>query len=921
MFKSLKRQSSANARAGNVSPPDPLGKDGLHFDAMTINQRLESARSAAISCPIPAITNYETVLVRLINLDAFYGFAEEGAVPFYEIVPSSVYVEVKIEEFLSTYAKQTVAVSWRWNAKKPDSQREAEAKLRTDANPCQLRVVQSVKKRLEGDLQVKYVWIDWCCAPQFGLSPIPEVSRSGLYFKHAGRIVVCCFESDGDEMFDFSDYFSRTWTLAERLYRSQSPSTPLCARDVLPMSLIEAVTRVQTTTTGERKPLKLDASAPAWGVLMASAMAKLRLSSSVNSQGGFVPEVVKEFVAETVCGRYPLLRKSLSLIEENESVLAMILTPMALGALSLILRVRAIEEWSRFPDPADDVCQMVQFTPRELKEFIFEVTLRQAKSHLSNLIQGQIDGDHANEGSRLIDLLDGFLVVEETLNFDDDSGLDVLDNHLMALLDTVLDFPANERPSRAWLRQYMLHASAKFNASFEPDKVFSLYKLFSLHDRSSYEEVENVWRDMAVLAKLERTPSEVFGWVRDMAIAPLKHEEDSLEIFFAENERFRPDLSSFDPRNFGVFAFPPLFCRQQLTMESLLLHADVAQQMQAQSYLVSFSMDERAAAKLSKKCDYKLVTANQEDPDSFPADERLALSRVESKLHDLIRRSFSLTKNDGPFVTKTFNGLFVMVRVHGVSQLAVVLVMRTACYSQEQWTLECIGGFTTPEPVATKSTRGIAAVLQNLVKDILALDSDLGVSYSIKHRGTCAPFIDPVLVHDPPPHEASDKAKKDDSFVSVWELNGDYNPDRGESTFHGGLLLKKHSMDVGDLTVFGKTTFDRKTEFNRLQKASELIALDQGSQDALAKYYHLLQRNYVHDTIMARRIDYFGELCEVLTQHIEMLPALLGDGDIRQSVEYFCEDMQDALGMAQADSQTVEKARVALDRLSVLLRE
>eukprot|EP00798_Chlamydomonas_sp_ICE-L_P000426 gene426-1824_t len=94
-----------------------------------------------------------------------------------------VYENMKDEDFVTFPYGQTTAetwrstilLSWRWSLGKPDT-------LECDHSPMSGLQLKYMKMALlvarEANPDLKYVWIDWSCVPQYSASPMLEVARS-----------------------------------------------------------------------------------------------------------------------------------------------------------------------------------------------------------------------------------------------------------------------------------------------------------------------------------------------------------------------------------------------------------------------------------------------------------------------------------------------------------------------------------------------------------------------------------------------------------------------------------------------------------------------------------------------------------------------------------------------------------------------
>ncbi len=94
-----------------------------------------------------------------------------------------VYEELKPADFVSIpYADttdamwgKTLLVSWRWHMQKPKKYLPGFSPM----SQHQMFWLQAyMELQLEKNETMKYVWIDWCCVPQFSSSSMIEVGRS-----------------------------------------------------------------------------------------------------------------------------------------------------------------------------------------------------------------------------------------------------------------------------------------------------------------------------------------------------------------------------------------------------------------------------------------------------------------------------------------------------------------------------------------------------------------------------------------------------------------------------------------------------------------------------------------------------------------------------------------------------------------------
>ncbi|GIL92445.1 hypothetical protein Vretimale_6484 [Volvox reticuliferus] len=179
----------------------------------------------------------------------------------YEEVPPSACLNLPYAEVDDALWDQTAVLSWRWGAPKP-------SKLQHGYSPMlqpQFTEFCEVLTRLR-DNGIQYVWIDWCCVPQYSSSPMVEIMRSKVFYMRARAMVIIptfhpippegivrlllvkaarSLRKRGHKSLQGAaaadvinsilareqvagrEYFSRVWTLAERMAR-HGRSEQLC---------------------------------------------------------------------------------------------------------------------------------------------------------------------------------------------------------------------------------------------------------------------------------------------------------------------------------------------------------------------------------------------------------------------------------------------------------------------------------------------------------------------------------------------------------------------------------------------------------------------------------------------------------------------------------------------------------------------
>ena len=119
--------------------------------------------------------------VRLIKIRSLLSWP---TLLMHENVPADAYQEVKYSE-LSDGWDNTVVVSWRWSVPKP-------AAYDPDYSPMADDQLADLKAGLEQAIDVghEFVWIDWCCVPQYDGDPMVEIARSRLFYARARTMLV-----------------------------------------------------------------------------------------------------------------------------------------------------------------------------------------------------------------------------------------------------------------------------------------------------------------------------------------------------------------------------------------------------------------------------------------------------------------------------------------------------------------------------------------------------------------------------------------------------------------------------------------------------------------------------------------------------------------------------------------------------------
>ncbi|PNH06893.1 hypothetical protein TSOC_006701 [Tetrabaena socialis] len=190
--------------------------------------------------------------MRLLKIDAVLAWP---TIKVYEEVDlqSHECMDVPYSDVTEEQWAQTLVISWRWNLSKPAQQQP----LFSPMSEPQFRELRQGLQRAKGS-GLQYVWIDWSCVPQYSMPSMVEVLRSKIYYARARAMaVIPTFQPlpaegvvrlllskvgrllkrhSADTLLSTTaaavldailakdlvagrEYFSRVWTLAERMAR------------------------------------------------------------------------------------------------------------------------------------------------------------------------------------------------------------------------------------------------------------------------------------------------------------------------------------------------------------------------------------------------------------------------------------------------------------------------------------------------------------------------------------------------------------------------------------------------------------------------------------------------------------------------------------------------------------------------------
>ncbi|KAG2485469.1 hypothetical protein HYH03_015845 [Edaphochlamys debaryana] len=185
--------------------------------------------------------------MRLLHIEAVLTWT---GLKMYEEVQPDECIELPYKSVTEEQWAQTAVLSWRWGAPKPREQQPGFSPMLAP----QLEELRLVLQRLQAS-DLKHIWVDWSCVPQYSADSMVEVLRSKTFYARARVMIVVptfypvpegavkallvrtrrqlakmdtgpaaqaarVLQSILDkELVAGREYFARVWTLAERMAR------------------------------------------------------------------------------------------------------------------------------------------------------------------------------------------------------------------------------------------------------------------------------------------------------------------------------------------------------------------------------------------------------------------------------------------------------------------------------------------------------------------------------------------------------------------------------------------------------------------------------------------------------------------------------------------------------------------------------
>ena len=277
-------------------------------------------------------------------------------IPCFEAVPADAYEEVSFEEFMATKRHSTGVISWRWARAKPPSFEAAQTEDGRQLVP--LSLVRHCETLVKQDPGTEYIWLDWACVPQYASDPsltMAEINRSGSYYSSSRRMITWCFTQLDEEKrsLTYSTYFTRAWTLSERLHRMNGeypltlaafvpvylqPGSGSCILDAAPAT---AANSLIGDANGEMKMML-------WHSTLRQIIAKAGELQKQQDEEQSVS--LLDSIMRLVLSRYPRLLQVDTIVSEQLLTLG---DPVTALLLRIAVLLRAFSEWLR-PCPDEE---------------------------------------------------------------------------------------------------------------------------------------------------------------------------------------------------------------------------------------------------------------------------------------------------------------------------------------------------------------------------------------------------------------------------------------------------------------------------------------------------------------------------------------------------------------------------------------
>ena len=863
-------------------------------------------------------------------------------IPPYELLPLDSFIECPFEDFMETHRHATGVISWRWARPKPLSLKAASTKEGLELVP--LSLVQHCAELSKQDTGLKYLWLDWACVPQYPEDPkrtMAEINRSGHYYASSRTMITWCFTSLDEKTLSlaYSTYFTRAWTLSERLHRMGGES-PLTVSSFLPLYLQPGSGTCLMDSAAATKLNRLIGDANGemrmmvWHRTVGLLIEKVKESMEARRRGvtDKVVPLTEEFM-ELVLSRYPRLQQVQSIVRDHLSKLA---DPITTERLRIAVLLRGYGEWLR-PCPEEEglyrmkasmVYEMYDVPPGKngfpysTKLMMVANWLQDGRKKLDNM-NALTALQHSADTSTL--LSDAHMVAAEAVSASEAAeGLDVARKAVAAqrLVDMSAQMwalaatrPMSEAVDAGWLAKYLVFEVGVTYVAFEPrDLLFAIKDLFHVPAVASYEEAPHVWSQLAHIAGIEH--GGPYSWIRNLSRpGPTLALTTCHKVFTRTRSPtvLQQSLSGCSASQFGVFtldsadqriASPPV--TKELSFVPALTLADPGGKREAwltkdDDDLASFfvgaklrctTLDKLGAGTLKLQA---LDLSSDEIPLSLRG--RAALQELEARLHSTLR--------DVALAAGGINGarsLFITARHHAGGSHLRVLILCCVTDGSGAWCPIAIGSVGgAPQKGGTWGVRQMMSNLATSLRRAAGGDAN--------NVGT-ASIIGARCLDD-----------GDDGFVGTGGCEGQAQGWWEWPISLSGLLpegeAEEEEEEVEAVGGSGDDTVDDFIDVLRAFKPGSPTACSDAdlrvlracfrfcketgvNSQSCGLYGSVMASNRMMDSDMAKKLSYFAQYAALLAEHIGEVPAIGKSSSCSRRLDNFVEDLGDAIGMATA---------------------
>lgn len=173
-WRALALEALDNVRGNHRSEPFSTSEELSALETMSEDELLDAQRRLPDSLL--------TTPIRLLNIDAVLRWR---ALPVYEEIPASACVEVPYMDINGETWDAVCMVSWRWPEPKP-------SRYNGRFSPMPEEQLERFQKTLSEVFNTRknFLWIDWCCVPQYSSDPRAEVARSRHFYARAATLLI-----------------------------------------------------------------------------------------------------------------------------------------------------------------------------------------------------------------------------------------------------------------------------------------------------------------------------------------------------------------------------------------------------------------------------------------------------------------------------------------------------------------------------------------------------------------------------------------------------------------------------------------------------------------------------------------------------------------------------------------------------------